>query len=83
MACEHSKADPILYVLKRENHFVFLMVYLDDILIFSNMQVELDEMVGKFSNQFEIRESKTIKLCPDTSIEDSDDMIKMHNGQMI
>lgn len=53
LSCKHSRADPTLYVLKGKYHFVFLVVYVDDILILSNMQEKVIEMVVRFSKQVE------------------------------
>lgn len=52
-------------------------------LIFSNMQVKLDEMVVRFLNQFDMKELKTVKCALGISKEDRSDMIKIHNEPMI
>lgn len=82
MGCE-SDADPILYTLRDGERFVFLVVYVDDIVLILNKHSGIDYIVAKFSNTFEIWVSKTIERFLGLSIEDDGHVVKLHNKPMV
>lgn len=78
-----SRADQTLYWKKDEKSFIILVIYVDDILIFSNNQSQIDEEIDNFSKEFEIRRSKSIDKFLGITIEDEGDQVRMHNEPMI
>lgn len=51
-----SKADPCLYVLHRGDEIVYMLLYVDDIIMSSNKPSLLDELVNRFNDRFKMKD---------------------------
>lgn len=78
-----STADRTLYLLKKGIDFVFDIVYVDDILILSNSQSVVDEIVRTFQASYAIMVSDRIERFLGMSIIDGGNEVHFHNEPMI
>lgn len=78
-----SRADPTLYLKKNGKSFIILVIYVDDVLIFSDEQIQIDKIIDHFERDFEIRKSKPIERFLGVTIEDEGNEVRMHNEPMI
>lgn len=76
---EKSKEDPMLYLKKEDENFIFLVVYMDDLLILANALTLVVNIIQEFKRPFEIREWRTIDKLFEMTLEDNGDEIKIHN----
>lgn len=83
MRFEPNRTDPILYVLKEKRAFILILIYVDDILIFFNAQESGDEMIKRFADQLEIRDSKKKARFLGISTVEEDNSIKSHSEPMV
>jgi len=83
IGCVPSEADPTLYVLKREEYFVLLVVYVDDILLVSNSERGFEEIIWHFEKRFEIRIMKVVEKFLGFTVEDNGETVKIHNAPMV
>ena len=57
MGFKASEADPGLYILKLpKGDYVFLLVYVDDIIVLSNEEPDIDQVVAKLEKVFGLRD---------------------------
>lgn len=62
LGCVVSEADTSLYLRKTDSYFVFMTVYVSEIILFSNKEQGLDFVIGLFQKKFEIRITKKLKI---------------------
>ncbi|KAI0504692.1 hypothetical protein KFK09_015645 [Dendrobium nobile] len=52
---QHSKADPSLLIYRRQDTQIFLLVYVDDILITGNNEAAISDLLNKLNSQFTMK----------------------------
>ncbi|PKU87548.1 Retrovirus-related Pol polyprotein from transposon TNT 1-94 [Dendrobium catenatum] len=52
---QHSRADPSLLIYRRRDIQIFLLVYVDDILITGNNETEISKLLLNLNNQFSMK----------------------------
>ena len=57
-----SKADPCLYVRRSGGLTIFVLIYVDDIIVVYRTQEENEDFVGTMSKQFNVAELKQLKF---------------------
>lgn len=72
MRCEKSDADQFLYVLREDERFASLVVYVDDICLVGKDDHIIDDVISRFEAKFKIRISERTDMCLVMTIENSD-----------
>lgn len=83
MRCEKSEADLFLYSNCKEAGFVFLIVYVDDMVRVGNSQSAVDRIISNFKERFEIVVSQKIGKFLGITVEDRCSNLKLHNEPMV
>lgn len=83
MGCVSSGADATSYSLKTNTCFVFMLVFVDDILMFLDMKQGFDFVVGQFIENPETLITREIEKRLGFRIHGSEDTIEIHDATMI
>lgn len=54
LACRQSSSDSNLYTMNTEKNMVYIIVYVDDMLLFARTKPLLNEIATKISSRFEV-----------------------------
>lgn len=75
-----SDVDKTLYWLKKNGNFIILLAYVDDILMFSNIDKGIDKKIQQFKAKFETRKSDKIERFLRINIEHKEGSELMHSA---
>lgn len=51
-----SKADPSLFIFRKDGHFLFLLIYVDDIIVISNALSQIQAFINSLHCQFAMKD---------------------------
>lgn len=81
--CEKNNADPRLYLSKRDSSFMFLVVYVDDIMLMSSSSTAADDVIRSFSEKFEIRVTKGTDRFLGATVQDNGNSVELHTDPTV
>lgn len=80
---ETSDADQSLYVLREDERFAILVLYVDEINLMGEDDDIISDVISRFKAKFGIRTSEGTDLFLGMTIENFDEKIKFHNGPIM
>lgn len=81
---KRAKTDPCVYIRgSKMNEIVILAVYVDDVLIFSRNQIEIDRIKSEINNAFEIDNIGDVKKVIGMEVSCEGDKIRIYQRSMI
>lgn len=83
LGCERCEADQMLYIYRFDNQFVFLVVYVDDILMVADDEASFEWVLDAFRACFEIRATRVVDKFLCFTVDDKGDEFRLHNAPMI
>lgn len=85
LGCIQSNADASLYFLKTANGLVFILVYVNDVLLLAKVKALIEQVAIKFQNRFEISIERNLTKFLGIIIEQDKvhGVIKLHSRTMI
>jgi len=83
MAFVRSSADPCVYISWIENHLTIIAVYVDDLLIMGDTELEVVRVKNSLSKRFEMKDLGVARYCLGFVVEQTDECLKIHQKPYI
>jgi len=80
---EQAKADPCLYIKKKQSGTILIGIYVDDLIITASDMNILQETKNILCNRFKMKDMGELKFCLGIQVERNDAGIKIHQSKYI